>query len=163
MSLREHVNERGAIRMVAAFEAFKGFLALLVGSGLLIEQQRLGRLALELVHYLHLNPLDKYPHLFVMAARDLQNRHLWTMVAIVLLYATMRFVEAYGLFREAAWAEVFAAVSGAVYIPLELSHVVAGPDVLNVAVLVTNLLVVALMVHALFARRRKRNQASSAQ
>ncbi|MCZ7627423.1 MAG: DUF2127 domain-containing protein [Candidatus Methylomirabilis sp.] len=41
-------------------------------------------------------------------------------------YASVRFVEAYGLWLERRWAEWFAAVSGGIYIPFEIYELLYG-------------------------------------
>jgi uncharacterized membrane protein (DUF2068 family) len=68
------------------------------------------------------------------------------------LYATVRFVEAYGLWRARGWAEWLAAVSGAIYIPFELYEIARGVSWIKVAALVLNVVIVAFMVYALRQR-----------
>jgi uncharacterized membrane protein (DUF2068 family) len=70
-------------------------------------------------------------------------------------YALVRFVEAYGLYGEKAWAEVLAAVSGAIYVPFELAELLRRPTWHGAVLLALNLSVVALMVGALLQRRKR--------
>ena len=67
-------------------------------------------------------------------------------VLLAWAYAALRFTEGYGLWRDRAWAEWLAAVSGAVYFPLELRHLVAHTTGINAIVLIGNVAVVAYMV-----------------
>jgi uncharacterized membrane protein (DUF2068 family) len=71
-------------------------------------------------------------------------------------YCIVRFVEAYGLFRGAAWAEVVAALSGAIYVPFELAALLHKATYLDVAVLATNVVVLAVVVRALLHRHQRR-------
>jgi uncharacterized membrane protein (DUF2068 family) len=63
------------------------------------------------------------------------------------LYATVRFIEAYGLWRLRAWAEWFAIVSGSIYVPIEIYEVFKHVTWLRVTVLIVNLVIVAYLVY----------------
>jgi len=144
-----------ALKAVALFEFSKGLVAFAAASGLLLLLHRdLHHLALRLVEHTHLNPAAHYPGIFIAAAAHLQDGRLVLIAAGSALYAAVRFVESYGLYRGAAWAEVLAAVGGAIYVPFELAELVRRPDGVTVAVLVINLLVVGVAVRALLRRRR---------
>ncbi|MET0351830.1 MAG: DUF2127 domain-containing protein [Rhizobacter sp.] len=143
-----------ALRAIALFEASKGLVALAAASGVLLLLHRdLHHLALQLVEHTHLNPAARYPGIFIEAANHLQNERLVLIAAGAALYASVRFIEAYGLYRGAAWAEVLAAVGGAVYVPFELAEVVHRQDAVTIAVLAINLIIVGVAVRALLRRR----------
>lgn len=143
-----------ALKVVAVFEASKGLVAIAAASGLLLLVHRdLHELALRLVEHTHLNPAAHYPGIFIEAATHLQNAHLVLLAAGAALYAALRFVEAYGLYRGAAWAEVLAAAGGAVYVPFEVAELLHRPDGFSVAVLAINLAIVGVAVRALLRRR----------
>ena len=148
---------RDAIRAVAIFEAFKGVVVIAAGSGVLLLVHRdLHELAARLVEHLHLNPASRYPAIFIDAATRLQDMRLALLALGALAYSTIRFVEAYGLWHEKAWAEWLAAVSGAIYVPFEVIELVKHVTALRVSVLLLNLVVVGVMVNALLSRRRRR-------
>lgn len=150
----EHHNE---IRAIAAFEGFKGFLAVCAASGLLLlVHEDLHALAVSLVEHAHLNPAAKYPRIFVDAAAHLQDSRLALLALGAGAYSLLRFVEAYGLYRERTWAELLAAASGAIYVPFEVAELVHRPGFLSVAMLTVNLVIVAIMVRALRQRRLSR-------
>lgn len=152
-----------AIRAIAAFEAFKGVLVLAAASGvLLLVHHDLHAIAVRLVKHTHLNPAAKYPSIFIEAATHLQNTHLLQLALGAAAYALLRFVESYGLLREAAWAEGLAAVSGAIYVPFELAHLARHPGWISAAALLLNLAVVAVMLIALEQKRRLRAAGHSA-
>lgn len=107
-----------AIRVIAAIEAFKGLVVLAAASGLLaLLHHDLHRLAGALIAHAHLNPASQYPKIFLDAAAGVTDLRLWQAAAGATAYAVLRLVEAYGLFKQRAWAEVLAATSGAVYVP----------------------------------------------
>jgi len=142
---------------MAFVEAMKGIVVLLVATGLLALVHRdLNDLAVRLVEHTHLNPASKLPHIFLDAVGHLDQRRLLWLALGAAAYAVARLVEGYGLFRERAWAEWLAALSGGVYVPLELVELVRKPSLLSVALLAVNLAVVIVMVMALVQRRSSR-------
>lgn len=148
-----------AVKVVAIVEAFKGAVVLLASTALLsLVHKDLHPWALSLVEHMHLNPAAKYPQIFLLAASDLNNTRLAGLALGAAGYSVIRFIEAYGLFRERGWAEVLAAGSGAVYVPFELLETVREPTLLHACLLAVNLLVVFIMVNSLFQRRARSAQ-----
>lgn len=146
-----------AIRVIAAVEAAKGLVVLLAASGLLgLVHKDLHALAVRLVEHSHLNPASKYPQIFLDAVAHLEQSNLAWLALGAAAYSALRFTEAYGLFRERAWAEWLAALSGAVYLPLELANMARHFSGLGLALMLVNVGVVAVMVWALLQRRRAR-------
>lgn len=146
---------RGAVRAVAAFEALKGLVVLVAGTGLLslLHHRDLHALALSLVEHAHLDPASRYPQIFLDLASDVQNGHLALLALGATAYASLRFLEAYGLYYGRTWAEFLAAASGALYMPFELLEFIDRRTLLSGSLLLANAAVVAVMVYAL--RRRK--------
>jgi uncharacterized membrane protein (DUF2068 family) len=148
------MTSSGAVKTVALFEGLKGLLALLVATGLLtLLHKDLHEVAVRLVEHAHLNPAAKYPGIFLEAAERFRNSRVVLLALSAAAYSVLRGVEAYGLYRGRAWAEVLAAVSSAVYIPLELVRFHHHPTWVSFAFLAANALVVAIMVRVLFLRR----------
>jgi uncharacterized membrane protein (DUF2068 family) len=146
-----------AIRLVALFEAFKGLLVLVGGSGLLLLVHKdVHALAVRLIEHSHLNPASRYPEIFLDAAGRLHDSRLVLLALGAAVYAAFRLVEAYGLYRARAWAEWLAVFSGALYVPIEVFELQRHVTALRVTLLLANLAVVAIMVWAL----RRRRQAS---
>jgi uncharacterized membrane protein (DUF2068 family) len=73
-----------------------------------------------------------------------------------LVYSTGRFVEGYGLWHQRHWAEWFAVISGAMYVPFELFAMIAHPHWTKLVVLVVNILVVLYILRILLETRRER-------
>lgn len=148
-----------SIRAVAVFEASKGLLALAAASGFfLLVHKDLHVLIVRLVEHAHLNPAAHYPNIFIDAMTHLQNSNLLLIALGTITYSVFRLVEAYGLFREAAWAEILAVISGAIYVPFEVVEIFHRVSWLSVSALVVNSAVVLIMLYAL--RQRKRGNAA---
>ncbi|HWA25393.1 MAG TPA: DUF2127 domain-containing protein [Lacunisphaera sp.] len=143
------------LRTIALFEALKGAIVLVAGFGLL---SFLGRDADEfaerLVNRLHLNPASHYPQIFIQAMGDLTNTRLWLIAGFAAFYAAVRFAEAYGLWYGRRWAEWFAALSGAIYIPVEIYELIHRVTWLRITALVINVVVVGYMAWLLTESRR---------
>jgi uncharacterized membrane protein (DUF2068 family) len=88
------------LRTVAFFEALKGVLVLIVGFGLLsLVHHDLQAAAERLVRLSHLNPAHHYPRVFIEASANINDSRLRLLAALAFLYAGVRFIEAYGLWR----------------------------------------------------------------
>jgi uncharacterized membrane protein (DUF2068 family) len=147
---------RAGLRAVALFEAFKGALALLAACGVLaLIPPDARRFAIELVGRLHLNPGKSYPNVFVRLLEQETNAQLWLIAALVVVYASVRLLEAYGLWRSRKWAEWLAAASGAIYVPFEIYEISRGVSWIKIVALVANLVIVAYMCYVLWRTRRR--------
>ena len=112
---------RYGLRMVAVMEALKGAAVLALCFGLLsLLHQDLNTVVDHLIQWLRLNPDSRVADWFYDLADRTTGRGIWTAVSVGLAYATCRFVEGYGLWNERRWAEWFAVISGAIYVPFEL-------------------------------------------
>lgn len=141
----------GALRTVALLEAAKGALVLVVGFGLLsLVGRDVERFAERLITHSHMNPAAHYPRIFLDFADRVTNTHLMLLAAGACTYALVRFVEAYGLWHGRAWAEWFAALSGAIYIPFELFRMQKHVSWISIALLTLNVAVVAFMLYCVF-------------
>ncbi len=151
------VDQRKTIRLIALFEAFKGIVVLLAASGMLsLLHKDIHEIAVRLVHHAHLDPASRYPQIFIIAADHLQDSRLLLLALGAAAYSAIRLAEAYGLYYEKAWAEVLAAGSGAVYVPMEVLSLMRHLTWLSAILFTINVLVVLVMVRALILRRRAR-------
>ncbi|EJL87394.1 putative membrane protein [Polaromonas sp. CF318] len=149
-------GRRRALRAIAVFEAAKGLAALAAGIGLLeLLHHDIHRLAVALLWRFHLDPARHYPTLLLHYADLLGAIDLRTLAPLALAYIAVRFLEAWGLWKEKTWAEWLGALSGALYIPLELAHLAHRPGAINTGVLLLNVGVVAFLAFQLWARRGK--------
>jgi len=147
---------RKGVRAIAILEASKGILSLAAGLGLLsLIHQDIARTVERFVWRMHLNPTSHYPSVLIKAAHNLDNRHLVLIASFVLAYSLVRFVEAYGLWWQRPWAEWFATLSGAIYIPFEIIELVKGFSWPKITALAINLLIVAYLSWVLWESKRK--------
>ena len=115
----EYVSSAG-LRTVAILEGMKGLFVLGAGLGVLsLVHRDVQGIADKVVRHFHLNPASRYPHIFLEAAAKVTDAGLWLLAMAALLYALARFVEAYGLWYRRRWAQWFALVTGALYLPIE--------------------------------------------
>ena len=132
------------------FEAGKGALVLLAGFGLFGLLHRDAESAADLLsRRLHLNPAKEHARIFVELLSNLSSSRLWMLAGLALTYSCVRFIEAYGLWRNRPWAKWLAALSGAIYVPFELYELYLGVNAVKVAALILNIAVVAYMVHSI--------------
>ena len=138
---------RRILRAVALFEAGKGFLVLFAGAALFsLLHQNVQIAAEQLVGHLHLNPAKNIPQIFIEASSNLTDGRIRLLALFALLYSFMRFVESYGLWFAKRWAEWFALLSGAVYLPFELYELAKGVTWLKIVFVSINLVIVLYMV-----------------
>ena len=149
------VARRRALRAIALFEAAKGVLALAGSIGLLsLLHHDLRHLALEMIGLFPF-VLPQHEQGMLLHYADLLNHmNPSTLIALTVAYVSIRALEAFGLWRDYAWAEWLGALSGGIYIPLELSHLLRDPGIINAAVLLINVLIVAFLGAQLWLRRR---------
>ncbi len=142
----------GQLRAVAAFEAAKGVAALLSAGGL----GWLGAPALQrTVETLALRlgmPLDGARLAWLERMLDPHTLHL--AMAILALYASLRFVEAWGLWRMRAWASWLGCIGAAIYLPFEIRELIRSPGWLPATVFAVNLAIVWILARDLLRRRR---------
>ena len=152
-------NTNTALHAIALFEAVKGVAAIAASIGLVsLAHHDVRAMAYALIGHFHMNPDAHYPRILINDAEQLANANLRQVVLLAWAYAAIRLTEGYGLWKDRAWAEWLAALSGGVYLPLEASHLVQHTTVINGSVLIGNLMVVAYMAHRLWRRKRLGNQ-----
>ena len=151
------MKQTTGLRAVAAYEAAKGVLVLLAGFGLLSLMHRdVQHFAEQLVAHLHLNPAKGYPRIFIDASANTTDAGLWMLAGFALLYAAVRWIEAYGLWLGQRWAEWFAVASGAIYVPAELYELSRGVSGTKLLLLAANVCIVAYLIYVLWHSRRNR-------
>ena len=139
------------LRAIAVVEAVKGLLALSAASGLeIIGPIPLKRWAHDLIQYFQLDP-----HHGAMAwlANAINPGSVHLAAAAVGTYAVLHLIEAWGLWRDKAWASVLGCLAAAVYLPFDLYALATHPGWIPVAVLAINVLVVWVLARDLLKRR----------
>ncbi len=156
MSEAEAARHRhcAGLRTVASLELTKGLVVLLLGFGAVsLVHKDAWDIAEALLRFLHVNPDRHYAQVFLNLADDVTDARLWALAAGAAAYSLIRFVEAYGLWNERIWAEWFALISGALYVPFEGYELIRRPTMIRLAVLLVNLGIVLYMVYLRLSAR----------
>ena len=102
---------RRALHAIAAFEALKGVAALAGIVGVLDLMHHDARhLAIELIGRFGLNPYARYPSLLLHYADLLPGADVHSLMFLAVIYISVRWLEAYGLWKDRAWGEWLAAL-----------------------------------------------------
>lgn len=152
-ALDEH-SSRAGLRAVASLEAFKGALVIVLGIFLVIYHSRADDVTEDLLDHLHIDTDARFGHMIMNAATRLSDARMWTIAGIALSYSTVRFIEAWGLWNRRVWAEWFALLSGALYLPFEIAKVAERATWERVGVLVINVIIVLYMAYIRFRERK---------
>lgn len=151
------------LRAVASLELAKGLIILGAGlSVLLLVHRDAGDVADWCLRALHISPDHHFAQLFLNWADTLTETKLLTVAGVAVIYSTLRFVEAYGLWKARAWAEWIALVSGGLYLPFEIYKLMDRVNVLHASVLLINLAVVFYMAYLLQAEREAKARSRTA-
>ncbi len=145
------------LKAIAALEGFKGLLSLIVAFGLhVLAGENLKRVAESIVSHAHLNPAGRIPSIFIHDMSTFSEGKILILSIGVLVYAVIRFIEAYGLWRGFVWVEWFALISGGIYLPFEIYEMFTHISVLGVGVFIINVVVVWYMARILFEKRKEK-------
>jgi uncharacterized membrane protein (DUF2068 family) len=151
------MQRQSGLRAVAVYEAAKGILVLAVGLGLLgLIHRDLQQMAEHIVKHLHLNPSAHYPRVFLAAASKLDDARLWALAAGAAAYSGLRMLEAVGLWKARRWAEWLGALSGGIYVPVEVYEAARKVTVTRLVLLIFNVAMVAYLLWDLWQRRKSR-------
>ncbi|RYZ74079.1 MAG: DUF2127 domain-containing protein [Lysobacteraceae bacterium] len=139
------------LHALALFEGLKGLLAVIAAASLeVLGPQPLRELVARLIARFNLDPAHgALPSL--LDAINPDGVHL--AVLVVSVYAAWRLLEAWGLWRAKAWASWLGCVGTAAYLPLDLYALYHHHGWHAWAVLLLNVLVVAVLARDLLKRR----------
>jgi uncharacterized membrane protein (DUF2068 family) len=147
-------TQRRLLRLVAFFEFLKGIFVIGVGFiAILLVHKDAWVLAESLLALLHISTDRRFAQLFLDFADDVTPARLWTAAFLSFAYSALRFIEAYGLWKQRTWAEWVAFGSGALLIPLEIREMLRGVTLLRSVFLVGNLVIVGYMLYLLRSGR----------
>lgn len=142
-----------ALRAIAGFEALKGVVALAAVLGFLsLLHQDLHHIAASLIGHVGLDPGARYPAIILKDIDQLLSANRRTLLLTVAAYVFVRLLEAYGLWNERRWGEWLGALSGALYVPFEIRHLIHSPSIATAAVVVINMAVVGYLAWQLRQR-----------
>jgi uncharacterized membrane protein (DUF2068 family) len=139
-------SARTDLKLVAVIEAGKGLLVFVTACAILRHiHANVQQAAEQLILHFHLNPAHHVPRIFLELATHLDDRHLLWLGIGALSYSLIRFAEAYGLWHGKRWAWLFGMGSAGIYVPLEVLELARQVSWAGGAVLLTNLLVLAIL------------------
>lgn len=139
------------LRGIAMFEAAKGLAGLTVGIWLLtLLHKDMETVATHLLHFLHrvlhLSPDGHIARSIMHGASRVTHGNLLMFAGLAFFYTTVRFTEATGLWLEKEWAEWFALISGAMYMPYEIYELIHHANLIKWIIFISNALIVWYMV-----------------
>lgn len=139
------LSARRRLRTVALIDLFKGVVILAIGLGILNAHSNvLENGGLVLLRVLDLDPDLGAARKFLAFLHAADTEHgLLTLAASA--YASLRFIEAYGLWFTRNWARWLGLVSTSIYVPFEIYYLIKGPGWATFSVLMINLLVLWLL------------------
>lgn len=145
-----HLNARRKLRIVAVIDVIKGAAILAIGFGILSAHSHvLENGGVSLLRLLDIDPTAGAARKFLELLHAADTEHGMLTVAAV-LYAALRFVEAYGLWFMRNWARWLGLVSAGIYVPFEMYYFIRDMSWTSASVLSINLIVLWL----LWPRRR---------
>jgi uncharacterized membrane protein (DUF2068 family) len=139
-------SSKAGLRAVASFEALKGAVVLVLGIMLLVFHAHVQDVTENLLYHLHIDFDRRFGHMVLDAASTINSATRWTIGAAIGSYVSVRFIEAWGLWNQRVWAEWFALLSGALYLPWEILKLTERVDWDRVAVLAINLIIIGYML-----------------
>lgn len=140
-----HLNARRKLRIVAVIDVLKGAAILAIGFGILSAHSHvLENGGVSLLRLLDIDPALGLPRRFLAMLHAADTEHgLLTIAAVA--YASLRFIEAYGLWFMRGWARWLGIFSAGIYVPFELYYFVRQPSVTSASVMAINLIVLWLL------------------
>jgi uncharacterized membrane protein (DUF2068 family) len=142
----QHASKAG-LRTVATIEALKGIIVLLLGVALLgLLHKDAEDIAERFLEHLHINPDRRLAQALLNSASRVTDARLWATAAAAVIYAAVRFTESWGLWNRRVWAEWFALLSGALYLPWEVLKVAERPNWEHLGILAANLCILLYMI-----------------
>ena len=147
------VAERKALRAIALFEAAKGLGALAISLGLLtLIHADLRAVVVNLIGTVGMDPEAHYPTMLLHYVDVFAQSNKVPLLFVVAAYISVRLTEAWGLWFQRPWGEWLGALSGALYVPLEVRHLLLKQNWTSVVILSFNVAVVAYLGSLLWRR-----------
>ncbi len=146
--------ERRALRLIALFEAVKGFGALAVSLGLLsLLHSDLRGIVVNLIGNIGFDPEAHYPAMLLHYVDVFMVANKVPLLLLVAAYVVVRLSEAWGLWFQLPWGEWLGALSGTLYVPFEVRHLLHERSWASALLLGGNLAVVGYLGWLLWRRR----------
>jgi uncharacterized membrane protein (DUF2068 family) len=120
-----------------------------------------GKTAERMIEHFGLDPQNHLIHSLLSWLTGVDPKQLRAVAAGTFFYATLHMVEGTGLIMGYHWAEYLVVFATGSLVPFEIYEIARKPTALRVALLIVNLLIVAYLIYALRADRKKRQAEQS--
>ena len=148
------------LRGIAIFEALKGLAALAIAIWVLtLLHKDMVRVAEHMLEALHIGLDRHFAQRILRAAGRITDKNLWMFISVIVVYTSVRFTEAVGLWLQKEWAEWFALLSGALYMPYEIFELLRRATALKWGIFGTNVIIVVYMAWLLNDSHRRKKLA----
>lgn len=140
-------HKRG-LRTVATIEFAKGVAA--VGIAILLfvlRNKDVWDIAMSVLNLFHINPDRHFAQVLLDRADEVTSGQISMLALVSLAYASIRFVEAYGLWKTRVWAEWLAILSGLIYLPFEIRALLQRSTAFRWGAVIINLLMVGYVAY----------------
>jgi uncharacterized membrane protein (DUF2068 family) len=145
------------LRGIAIFEALKGVAALGIGIWVItLLHKDMVRVAERMLEALHIGLDRHFAQRILHAAGRITDKNLWMFISVIVVYTAVRFTEAAGLWLQKEWAEWFALLSGALYMPYEIFELLKHATILKWGIFGTNAIIVLYMAWLLNDSHRRK-------
>jgi uncharacterized membrane protein (DUF2068 family) len=148
-------TEIQVLRGIATLEFSKGILIVLAACVFIFVVRESSDLGQAILDLLHISPDHHFARVFLRWADSLADMKTWAVAGVAFSYSTLRFVEAYGLWKARAWAEWIALLSASLYVPFEAYSWMRQPNLFHSSLLFINLAVVFYMAYLRIAARMR--------
>jgi uncharacterized membrane protein (DUF2068 family) len=140
-----HLDARRKLRIVAIVDVIKGLVILAIGFGLLSAHSHvLERGGVSLLRLLDIDDTLVWSRKFLAFLHAADDEKALLVLAAC-AYASLRFVESWGLWRMKSWARWLGIISCGIYVPFELYYLFRTPSWTSMSVLAINLAVLWLL------------------
>ncbi|MDG0817679.1 DUF2127 domain-containing protein [Bdellovibrio svalbardensis] len=151
-------SHRKGLHAIAAFEALKGIVVLVIGLELLVfihgDFQALGE---KFLWHFGMNPHSQYPHAVLLFLSGVRDRQVVQGVSLVLAYSLFRFIEAFGLWKERKWAKWLVIISSGLFLPLEFYKMFTHFTWFKLLITIANILVLLYIAYLQLEDKRSRS------
>lgn len=137
-----------SIRAVAVYEILKGLGALLAATALWLWHSDLSAWLSDAVTLWR----QYFGQLLILQVDSLVDKalkaseHWHIFVGLIIGYASLRFIEAFGLWTDKTWAYWFSVLGYGIFIPVELYYLFVSPlDWFKIAIFVLNIIIVIVV------------------
>lgn len=152
----ENPRAHPGLRAIALVEGVKGLLGLVAASGLeILGPDPLRNAVHALIHYFSLSPTEGA---MAWLAGAISTGSVHAAAGLASVYGVLHLLEAWGLWRDKAWASWLGCIAASIYLPFDVYALVRHPGPVAVSVLVVNVLIVWVLARDLFKRSHSRLQ-----